>query len=106
MKTPPTHRAALLLTGLASLFLVSALQAQGVGRFGAGFEFQVYPSGGIFTARGSIRLDGNDALFGYLGYNVAERGNNGKHLQEEGGGPGAGLSWRHYLGEDHSGLHF
>ena len=97
---------ALLIGVLASCSLAPALHAQGERVFGAGFEFQVYPSGGIFTARGSMQLDDNDALFGYLGYNLAERGDNGEHLREEGGGPGVGLSWRHYLGDDRSGWHF
>jgi len=106
MPTRLVCRAALLFAGVVSFSPAMALQAQSEGQLGAGFELQVYPSGGIFTARGSIQLDDNDALFGYLGYNLAERGDNGEHLQEDGGGPGVGLSWRHYLGEDRTGLHF
>ena len=97
---------ALLTGGLVSCSLAPTLHAQGEGLFGAGFEAQVYPSGGIFTARGSIQLDDDDALFGYLGYNLAERGDNGKHAREEGRGPGIGASWRHYLGENRTGWHF
>lgn len=101
------HRfsAAVLAAGLCAS-IAPALSAQDDVDAGLGFEFQVYPSGGIFTARGSIALDNDDVLFGYLGYNLAERGSNGEHAKEEGGGPGIGASWRHYLGEDHSGWHF
>lgn len=80
--------------------------AQGRESAGVGFEAQLYPSGGIFSARGSIRLGDHDVLQGYAGYNLAIRGDNGEHADEEGGGPGIGAGWRHYLGEFRSGFHF
>lgn len=101
------HRiiAALGVAGALSLGAPAALHAQDDADAGLGFEFQVYPSGGVFTARGSFTLDDNDVLFGYLGYNLAERGSNGEHAKEEGGGPGIGASLRHYFGEYRSGWH-
>ncbi len=85
--------------------LSASSAAQGRESAGLGFEAQVYPSGGIFTARGAIRLSDNDMLLGYVGYNLAERGSNGKHANEEGGGPGVGAAWRHYFGDYRSGWH-
>lgn len=102
------HRilSALGVAGVVSSAAAAALCAQDDIAAGLGVEFQVYPSGGVFTARGSILLDDNDALFGYLGYNLAERGDNGEHASEDGGGPGLGVAWRHYLGEGRLGWHF
>jgi hypothetical protein len=95
------------VTTLALLCAVPTIAiAQGEGVIGAGFEAQLYPSGGIFSVRGSIRTGDRDAFFGFLGFNVAERGNNGVHGSETGEGPGVGIAWRHFLGEDHGGWYF
>ncbi len=97
-------RAAVLTMAVAAV--AGSLEAQGRESAGLGFEAQLYPSGAIFAARGSIRLGDSDVLLGYAGYNLAERGDNGKHANEEGGGPGVGAAWRHYFGEYRSGWHF
>jgi len=88
------------------IFLAPTADAQGRESAGLGFEAQLYLSGAIFAARGSVRLGDHDVLQGYAGYNLAVRGDNGEHADEEGGGPGVGAGWRHYLGEFRSGWHF
>ena len=103
-----THRIVKIVSLVATLACGLSWSATGQGResAGLGFEAQVYPSGGIFTARGALRLSDSDMLLGYIGYNLAERGSSGEHANEEGGGPGIGVAWRHYLGEYRSGWHF
>ena len=105
MTIPQTIRVSAIVSALAFCFATPAT-AQGRESAGLGFEAQLYPSGAIFAARGSIRLGDSDMLLGYAGYNLAERGDNGEHANEEGGGPGVGAAWRHYLGEYRSGWHF
>jgi len=102
-----SHQTISLVSLVATLAFGLSSTATGQGResAGLGFEAQVYPSGGIFTARGALRLSDSDMLLGYVGYNLAERGSNGEHANEEGGGPGVGVAWRHYFGEFRSGWH-
>lgn len=98
----PAALAAVLATGL--LIPRPALSQEPTPKpYGVGFEGQVYPAGGIFLARGSVRLSTRDRLLGYLGYNLAERGDNGRHADEHGGGPGLGAAWRHHLGPEGTG---
>ena len=68
-----------------------------------GPEVQVYPTGVITTLAGIWRVSERDAVTVNLGYNKADRGSNGEHQDESGGGPGAGLGVRRYYGEQHTG---
>lgn len=62
-----------------------------------GIVIQAYPAGVILGVRGGIDLGNQNEINLHLGYNITRRGDFGKKDHEEGGGPGLGLSYRHYL---------
>lgn len=70
-----------------------------------GVTLQAYPAGTIVALHGAISLGQRDALRGYAAYNITHRRDFGEHEDERGGGPGAGVAWRHYFGSGHHGLH-
>lgn len=95
----------ILMTALA--WAPVAVAGQGTMTRGAlGFEAQAYPAGFNAAARFSYGLGPHDAVLAYAGYNATDRRDWGEHFNEEGGGPGGGLAWRHYLRDGRSGLHF
>lgn len=70
-------------------------------RFGG--EVQVYPAGVIPAAHFQVPLSERDVLTLRAGYNFTERQDYGEHDDESGGGPGTGVGYRHYFGEETSG---
>lgn len=71
-----------------------------------GIEIQVYPAGIILGLRGGFDVGNHNELNQRLGYNITRRGDFGKHDNEEGGGPGFGVGYRHWLGNKLGGLFF
>jgi hypothetical protein len=63
--------------------------------FGAGL--QGYPAGAILTAQSRYRLSERGELGLRAGYNFTDRGDFGEHDDEEGGGPGVGVAYRHHF---------
>ena len=103
---PPVAPRPVPLAPGPSLAAPPAPQAAGVDRppeNSLGVEVQVYPTGVISTLAGRWRVSERDAVTVNLGYNAADRGSNGEHQDETGGGPGAGMGVRRYYGEEHTG---
>lgn len=93
------HRLSPVLLGLAALAgCSSASKFQA-----AGLDTQVYPAGVNSTARADWSVSEQRTLSLHAGYNNTERQDFGEHDDESGGGPGFGISGRHYWGEDYSG---
>ncbi|MDX1672276.1 MAG: hypothetical protein R3211_08030 [Balneolaceae bacterium] len=70
----------------------------------AGAELQVYPAGIILGIQGGLNIGSGHELQLRVGYNITDRGDFGEHDEEEGGGPGAGLGYRHFLENTLTGL--
>ena len=89
------HRLA-LLNGLAASLLLASVPVQ-AGQYQPGAEFRGYPSGEIISGFLGTEL-GND-YYGSasISYNFAQRGNNGKHDDENGGGVGGGVTVDKYF---------
>lgn len=66
-------------------------------RFSANIEVQAYPAGLIPAFAVSGVLGGSELFSLFVGYNLTDRQDFGEHENEEGGGPGFGLGWRHYF---------
>lgn len=62
-----------------------------------GIDTRAYPAGVILGVRGGVDLGSHNEINLHLGYNITRRGDFGKKDNEEGGGPGFGLSYKHYL---------
>ncbi len=69
-----------------------------------GIELQAYPAGVILGVRGGVGLGSRQELNLRLGWNIARRGDFGKHDNERGGGPGFGVGYRYYLKDGLEGL--
>lgn len=78
---------------------VEPLQPLPNGRFGQpwslGGEVQGYPAGVILTVNARRQLSEHGALTVRTGYNFTERDDFGEHDDEDGGGPGFGVGYRH-----------
>ncbi len=68
-----------------------------------GIETQVYPAGVIPGLHAQWELSPNEALTARLAHNFTDRRDFGEHDDEEGGGFGAGLGYRRYLGHSREG---
>lgn len=64
---------------------------------GLGGEFRLYPSGAIASASVELPIGARDQVSPSLSYEFAERGNNGEHDEEHGGGVGIGAGVDHYF---------
>ena len=62
-----------------------------------GLQLQLYPAGIIFTGSYNYALDARSTLGIHLGGNFTDRDDNGDHLNEDGEGFGAGISYRRGL---------
>jgi len=71
--------------------------------YAAGLEVQAYPAGVISAAHVRRALSEHDTATLRLGYNDTNRRDYGEHDDEEGGGPGGGIGWRHYRGPEYTG---
>lgn len=71
-----------------------------------GIETQAYPAGMMYSAIATFDFDQQNEFLFKAGYNIARRKDFGEHDNEEGGGPGFGLAWKHYLGPNKSRLYF
>lgn len=80
-------------------------QPDAPGRFSANIEVQAYPAGLISVFAVSRAFGGNETLSLYAGYNLTDRQDFGEHENEEGGGPGFGIGWRHYFTPQHDSWH-
>jgi len=60
-----------------------------------GGELQLYPAGAVGTVHAERTVSDRDSLFFRAGYNLTERGDFGEHDDEDGGGPGFGVVYRH-----------
>jgi len=71
------------------------------GSWQIGFEGQVYPAGVIPGLRISHDLAERTELNFRIAMNIADRGDNGEHDQEEGEGPGFSFGARRFLADNH-----
>lgn len=93
-------RAYTTAAALAALLILQTQPGLSVAQPGfssAGAEVQAYPAGVILGVRTEWQADEHNALNLRLGYNIARRGDYGKHDNEEGGGPGFSIGYRRYL---------
>lgn len=90
-----THRSAALTLSLAAAMLLAPLAATQAADFGG--EFRLYPSGEILTGKVDFPLDHGLWLSASAGYDFAQRGDNGEHDDEKGGGGGIGATLDWYL---------
>jgi len=72
-----------------------SVQAQAAPGAALGMELQGYPTGAILAARVGLRPGTWDWVRLWAGYNLTDRGDVGEHADEDGGGPGVGVGWRH-----------
>ncbi len=68
-----------------------------------GLDAQAYPAGAILALHVAAPLSDHDLAFVRAGYNATDRQNFGKHDEEQGGGPGMGLGYRHYFSQHFTG---
>ena len=73
---------------------------------GLGLNLRGYPAGLTFSVNTSLAISHSNVLSLYGGYNVTDRHDWGEHDNEEGGGPGFSIAWRHYLHPAGKGFHF
>ena len=75
-------------------------------QFMRGLAVQAYPAGVILNGHFAYFYKPNKTIGIYVGYNLTNRRDWGEHDDEQGGGAGAGIAWRHYFKEkDVSGFH-
>lgn len=68
-----------------------------------GVEVQRYPAGWIVGPRAELPIGADEVLVARLSWNAADRGDFGRHDDEQGGGLGGGAGWRRYQSQDRSG---
>ncbi len=83
--------------------LLPTIACQSASFSGAGLDVQGYPAGVITTARADWEVSPRRTVSVHAGYNATDRQDFGEHDDETGGGPGLGVSGRHYFGEEHAG---
>jgi hypothetical protein len=95
MPAASARRRSLGLIGLAAA--VSMALPAHAGQYQPGAEFRGYPSGEIIS--GFLGTDLGNHYYGSasLSYNFAQRGSNGKHDDENGGGIGGGVTVDKYF---------
>jgi hypothetical protein len=71
-----------------------------------GAELRGYPAGGILAIRSDWPISERLVLGGSAGYNLTDRGDFGEHDDEEGGGPGVGVTLTRVRGPDQRGWQF
>lgn len=98
-------RPALLVLVLAGMGMLPSRAAaqKTTGPRAVGVTVQAYPAGVIFAGRVSFPIRTRSTLTTYAAYNNTDRQDFGEHDNEEGGGPGFGLAFRHYLGARYDG---
>lgn len=94
--TAATVSALTLRAAACAALFCAAVPAQ-AGQYQPGAEFRGYPSGEIVS--GFLGTDLGNEYFGAasVSYNFAQRGNNGRHDDENGGGVGGGLTVDKYF---------
>ena len=103
----PCYRPALVILVMLAIIWPTESQAQASTKPRAfGVKVQAYPAGLIVAVQGSFAVGHKDAVRAFAAYNATDRRDFGEHDNEEGGGPGFGLAWRHYLAAGHQGIHF
>lgn len=105
--TSPTRLLSLACILVLGLICTQPLYGQAPDReFIRGIAVQGYPAGAILNGHFAYFYKPNKTVGLYLGYNLTNRRDWGEHDDEQGGGAGAGLAWRHYFKEkDVSGFH-
>ncbi|KYG79025.1 hypothetical protein [Roseivirga echinicomitans] len=91
-----------LLFGMCCCF--SAAKAQSMESYGV--DIQAYPAGMMFMAKTAFNLNEHNVLNTRIGYNMARRQDFGEHDNEEGGGLGLNIGFKHYLKPASSGLYY
>ena len=86
------------------LLLFSVISVDARAQASVGLTLQAYPAGLITSIQGSISISPASQALAFVAWNATDRRDWGKHDNEEGGGPGAGLAWRYYFSADHSGF--
>ncbi len=72
-------------------------------RVAVGAEVQAYPAGIIPGVHAQFPLSESGVLTTRLAYDATDRQDFGEHDNEDGGGPGGGVGYRHYFGPDYTG---
>lgn len=90
-----------VLSAIPALALAAACAAASpgaqAGEYQPGAEFRGYPSGEIISGFLGTDLGNNYYGSASISYNFAQRGNNGVHADEKGGGVGGGLTVDKYF---------
>jgi len=94
-------KTALILSMCFSFSISKAQKAEGYG-----LEIQAYPAGMMFLAKTAFSLNEQNILNARIGYNMARRQDFGEHDNEEGGGLGLNVGFKHYLKPIHSGFYY
>ena len=71
--------------------------------FSIGPEVQVYPAGIIAGVLAQTPVSDDDLFTFRIAYNATDRQDFGEQDDEEGGGPGFGVGYRHFFDEDYLG---
>lgn len=98
-----TRRSITSLRRAAAAFGAAALAACASRPPAPGFEVQAYPAGVIPGVHAQWELDESSALTARVAGNFTDRQDFGEHDDERGGGFGAGLGYRRYLGSSREG---
>jgi hypothetical protein len=98
----------LILSGLF-LSLFTFAQAQELKKWqlnDAGLDVQAYPAGAMLMGRVNFNLNQKNQFVAKLGYNLARRQDFGQHDNEEGGGFGVNIGFKHYFNPNYLGWHY
>lgn len=71
-----------------------------------GLEIQAYPAGMMFMGKADFNLSENNQFTAKAGYNMARRQDFGEHDNEEGGGLGLNIAFKHYFKENYLGWNY
>uniref|UniRef100_UPI004048C4B4 hypothetical protein n=1 Tax=Roseivirga sp. TaxID=1964215 RepID=UPI004048C4B4 len=94
---------------IALFFAVSSVSAQEFKKWqlnDLGLEIQAYPAGMMFMGKADFNLSKNNQFTAKAGYNMARRQDFGEHDNEEGGGLGLNLAFKHYFKADYLGWNY
>ncbi|MFT6827223.1 MAG: hypothetical protein ACJAZV_000504 [Roseivirga sp.] len=100
------HKTIFIIALFFSTFSVSAQEFKKWQLNDVGLEMQAYPAGMMFMAKANFNLSEKNQFTTKVGYNMARRQDFGEHDNEEGGGLGANLAFKHYFKENYSGWNY
>jgi hypothetical protein len=91
---------------MVSPFLIEAQDLRKWELNDAGLEIQAYPAGLMFMAKANFNLTLKNQFTTKIGYNMARRQDFGEHDNEEGGGFGINVAFKHYFNQNYLGWNY